>query len=301
MAGTRRLNQLREQMISRSRFPEGDLTVALSGGADSAALADLAVASGISTSALHVNHQWPASAELERAAAQVARDLGIELEVATVEVPNGPSPEAMAREARYEVFGKSDRSVLTGHTSDDNAETVLINLIRGTGISGLAGIPFHRPPNIWRPILELRRSETRELAALANLGFIDDPANSDPAFTRTQVRNQLLPALAEFNPRIVETLNQTAANLGKDVELIDSLVTDVSDQKTMPTSVLLTAPAALADRLVIRWLGANGVGVSSRIIGRVWTVVRGESTSQELSDGVVVRRNGAVVELGGVG
>ena len=301
MAGTRRLTQLREQMASRSLFPEGEVTVALSGGADSAALADLALTRGLHVSALHINHSWSASSQMEAAAGHIASQLDIEMEVVTVEVPKGPSPEANARDVRYKVFDGCDTPVLTGHTADDNAETVLINLIRGTGISGLTGIPYHRPPNVLRPILKVRRSETRELAVLAGLGFVDDPANTDQAITRNRVRAQLLPVLTEFNPRIVDTLNQTSAHLNDDAELLDALSPLVPDHHALPASILLTVEPALASRLLLHWLRSNGVASSSGIVERVWSVVRGESASQELEHGVVVRRSGALVELVGTG
>ncbi len=134
MVATRRLIALVENALGRMSLPPGDLTIALSGGADSAALAYLArrcASSGVK--GLHVDHGLPGSSMLATAARGVATALGITLEVVIVEVALGPSPEEQARDARYPVFHSRSGPVLTGHTRDDDAETILINLVRGCG------------------------------------------------------------------------------------------------------------------------------------------------------------------------
>ena len=130
--------------------------MALSGGADSAALAFLVLRSSPESRAVHVNHSLPYSGRLEAAAREVASMLGIPLQVATVSVPEGSSPEGRARAVRYRALTDSadhGEVILTAHTLDDQAETVLFNILRGTGSRGLSGIPVWRPPNINRPLV----------------------------------------------------------------------------------------------------------------------------------------------------
>src|SRR5690554_6166813 len=144
MAGTRRLTALAAEARSRLDLPDGDLVVALSGGADSAALAWLVGEEGRSVRAIHVDHGFPGSPLMRRAAMAVAAALDIPLEIVAVTVPEGPSPENQARIARYAALAaalKEGETLLTAHTADDNVETVIINLARGTGTRGLAGIP----------------------------------------------------------------------------------------------------------------------------------------------------------------
>ncbi|HZD22671.1 MAG TPA: tRNA lysidine(34) synthetase, partial [Acidimicrobiia bacterium] len=163
MAATRRLNELVVAALSRLELPPDAVTVALSGGADSAALAYLALQSGADVALLHINHGFDASDRLADAAERIAVRLGKPLRKVDVEVAAGPSPEAKARDARYAVFDEVEGVVVTGHTRDDSVETMLINLIRGTGIDGLRGIPYHRSPRVFRPMLNITRDATREI------------------------------------------------------------------------------------------------------------------------------------------
>ena len=224
MVGTRRLTQLVESVEDRLALPEGPLVVAMSGGADSAALAFLAGQQGREVRAVHIDHGLPGSPLMRKAAKEVAAVTGLELDVRTIEVPEGPSPEGQARLARYAelaIATSTDESLLTAHTRDDNVETVLFNLIRGTGPRGLAGIPYRRAPNVVRPILEVTRSETRELAYLSSLPYVDDPMNEDPSVSRTAIRTRVVPMLAELNPRLGDSVARLGAAIGSDNELLD--------------------------------------------------------------------------------
>lgn len=297
MAGTGRLSQLIGDALSRSRFPDVPLKVALSGGADSAGLARLALEVDAEASAIHVNHSLAASPQMETAAHRVADQLEMSLEVTVVEVPQDGSPEAAARDVRYQVFDDTGPVVLTAHTAEDNAETILINLMRGTGLPGLTGISYHRPPNVWRPLLSVGRSELRELATLAGLEFVDDPSNTDLTLTRNRIRSQLLPVLSEFNPQIVDTLNEMGSHLSADDQFLESLVNSGSPSGDLATAVLITSPAAIADRMIMAWLRGSELVPTTAMVARVWSVVRGESSAQQLQHGAVVRRRGAVVEI----
>lgn len=200
-------------------FPDGPLLVALSGGADSATVAHLAAGSGRTVRAVFVDHGFAESASMRTAAEAVAAYLSLELEVAEVVVGDGPSPENQARTARHEAIeslATDDEFIVTGHTADDNVETILFHVLRGTGISGLAGIPRQRGRWI-RPLLEDRRSDVRAHAGAHGLPFVDDPTNTSPEPTRNRIRLDLLPRLrADFNPQVDTALLRLAAAAGED-------------------------------------------------------------------------------------
>lgn len=234
---------------------------------------------------------------LRRAATDIATVLGMELEVFEVELGEGPSPEDQARRARYEVLDSWDRSLLTAHTRDDNAETVVINLVRGTGSRGLAGIPFHRPPSTYRPMLDVTRAECRELAALAGLPFRDDPMNSNPTLTRNQIRHQIIPRLRELNPRIVDALARTAEIINADSVLLDEMISHIDSSSGVAIGLLVALPRPLADRVLGRMISASGVELTEDRLRRAWSVVDGAAQSQELAGGFSVFRRGPLVRV----
>ena len=224
MGTPRRLtaSQLPDRIAS---LPAGDLVVALSGGADSAALAWAATAGGRSVRAIHIDHARPASAMLARAADRIADQLGIELDVHEIATP-GPFSEAAAREARYEILESERREgewLLTGHTADDLAETVLMNVARGSGLDGLAGIPSRRG-RVIRPFLDIRRSETRQVATLAGLPWVDDPDNDDARFLRNRLRSMLTDDWEEtFGAGSIEGLVRSASIARSEGQVLDEI------------------------------------------------------------------------------
>jgi tRNA(Ile)-lysidine synthase len=251
---------------------------------------------GVKVSALHVDHQLPASPMMERAAVLVADSLGIPLEVRKVVLAHGPSPEEQARDARYGAFADVDRPVLTGHTRDDDVETVMMNLIRGSGAAGLRGIPSFRPPHVHRPMLSVSRDETREIAMLAGLPFADDPMNEDLSLTRNRIRFEILPLMRAVNPRVDAAISRAAGVLERDSEFLDQMAASLY-QDPVPVSLISTLPRVLADRMLRRLLEENGVGPTSDRMERVWSVVAGDSERQDLTLGRVVVRRGAVVVI----
>lgn len=297
MAETRRLTELVESALGRLHVPGGPVTVALSGGADSAALALLLERGGAEPGCLHVDHGLPGSPQMARAATQITEALGLRMDMVKVSIGPGPSPEERAREARYGAFDAVPGPVLTGHTRDDSAETMLINLIRGTGPDGLSGIPRFRPPNIHRPMLDITRHETREIAMLAGLPFADDPMNADLSLTRNRIRHMILPLLTELNPKVVEAIARAADTLDRDTGYLGESTPPVSGQ-SVPTGLVVTLPRPLADRLLAELLRSAGVGVTADRLERVWSVARGETSRQELAEGKSVWREGALVRVG---
>ena len=309
MAGPRRLIELVSSVSERMALPHGEVVVALSGGGDSAALAYLTVEAGRKPRAVHVDHGLAHSATMRTAAESIAAEMGIDLKVVETEVGGGPSPEGKARVARYRAFGDATAEgerLLTGHTADDSVETVLINLVRGTGPTGLSGIPYFRPPNIYRPLLGVRRAETREIATLAGLGFVDDPMNLDPQLTRNLVRFQVIPILSQLNPSIAEAIGRLSVQVREDDELLDRLTGALRPRleegsAAIPVGVLLTAPHPLANR-VLAGMIAHVVGsdrVAAAAVERAWSVARGDSNRQEITLGASVRRAGPLLVIAG--
>jgi tRNA(Ile)-lysidine synthase len=179
--------------------------------------------------------------------------------------------------------------VLTGHTADDQAETVLLNLLRGAGLDGLAGMGPGR-----HPIIRLRRSETRELCAREGLTAVEDPSNTDPTFRRNRVRRELLPLLDELAERDVAALLARQADmLRDDAALLDQLAAALD-----PTDAhaLAAAPPPLARRAVRAWL-RDGHPPAAAAVERVLAVARGEARATEVGGGRRVARTAGRLRL----
>lgn len=243
--------------------------VALSGGADSLAL--MAIAAGVRpTTALIVDHQLqPASAAVAENARCQALSLGcVAAQVLRVDVGTAGGPEAAARTARYRALeaARDGAPVLLGHTLDDQAETVLLGLGRGSGPRSIAGMRTCDPP-WYRPLLSVRRAVTR--AACAELGVTpwQDPHNTDRRFTRVRLREELLPLLEDIlGGGVAEALARTAGALRADADtldgLADSAMLDLRGDGTLETAGLAVLPEALRLRVIRRWLldgGASGL------------------------------------------
>ncbi len=244
----------------RERLPEAPVLVALSGGADSAVLAWAVSQTTEQARAVSVHHGLPGSDELMDAATAIAAMIGLRHEIVVAQPSR--SSETALRETRYaalESAAVEDEVILTGHTLDDQAETVLGNVLRGTGATGLSGIPPTRG-RIIRPLLDVARSDTRLVAGELGLPFVDDPQNSDAGVRRNQLRNETIPALAtRFNPRLVEALARLASNATADDEVLESRAARVrvlhrDGAVIVPAAVLATLPTAIAARVARRAL-----------------------------------------------
>lgn len=254
--------------------------VALSGGADSLALAAAtafeAPRAGLRAGAVIVDHGLQdASADVASAAADAARALGLDpVLVRRVEVTGEGGPEASARAARYAALDAAAAEtraalVLLGHTLDDQAETVLLGLARGSGGASLAGMPV-RAGRYARPLLGIRRATTRQACLDAGLEAWDDPHNADPAYTRVRVRERVLPLLeAELGPGVAEALSRTAEQLREDEQAFTSQIDELIEELCEPAEAgiavsaraLAANPAALRQR-IIRHVVASEFGVS---------------------------------------
>jgi tRNA(Ile)-lysidine synthase len=305
MVETRRLKELRGRSTDLLRLPDGDLVVALSGGADSATLAYLARPLSREVRAVHVNHGLPASGRLEAAASTVAATVGVPLEVERIDIPSGSSIEGQARTARYAALLGALRpgeTLLTAHTLDDQAETVMMSLLRGAGPTGLAGIP-PRSGSIARPMLAVTRSDTRELASLAGLPFFDDPSNLDRGLRRNMLRLEVIPDLAaRFNPRLVESLARSAELVRSDEthlqdEAASIPVVEAGGSLSIPLGALFAVPRPVADRALRRCLSRMRPphGGTADEMEAVWAVARRGRTSAVLGRGLAVAHEGAML------
>ena len=261
-------------MAFARRHPADRWCVGLSGGADSLALT--AVAAALKpTVALIVDHGLQqGSAEVAATAAARARQLGcVDAQVISVSVGTDGGPEAAARSARYDALdvARDGAPVLLAHTLDDQAETVLLGLGRGSGPRSIAGMRVWDPP--WgRPLLDVRRADT--VAACAELGLTpwQDPHNTDPRYTRVRLRTEVLPLLEDvLAGGVAPALARTAAALREDNDALDALaaahLSALRTDSVHGTAAGLTVagledlPAALRRRVIRGWL--LGVGATA--------------------------------------
>src|SRR5215217_804300 len=294
-------------LLARCSFPPPGTPVvcAFSGGADSTALLLLALTAGCHPRAVHVDHRLrPESAAEATAAVALASRMSVPCDVVTVDIAGGPNLEARARAARRAAL---PAEALTGHTADDRAETMLINLLRGAGLDGLTAMG----PSPTRPLLALRRWETRALCESQGLAPIEDRSNDDRRFVRNRVRAELLPLMADIAGRdVVGLLERTATVLADDAELVDAgtATIDPTDARAVAA-----APPALARRAIRGWLAAatpSGYPPDRAAVERVRRVALGEHRACEIAGGVRVERHrqrlrivgdGAVVSNAGMG
>lgn len=293
MVGQDGLSALSESVLRRAgeSLGGGAVIVGLSGGADSAVCGWVATQLAAPVRSIFIDHGWKHSAGMRLAAEEVAAALGVPFEVIEVQPGIGASPEGQARTVRYQALAEAAlprELILTGHTADDVAETVLAHLLRGAGVRGLAGIPQARG-QLLRPLLGVRRGETRALATELALPWVDDPLNSDLSLRRNRIRNRLLPYLEdEYNPALVEVLARTARVLSQDEAALERLAEEVSLRRDHSGAVMVSAA----------WLSVLEPAVRVRVIRRGLRAARGPhagtfaelESALEVLDGRVPRR-----------
>jgi len=282
------------------RIDVSDLTppvaVACSGGPDSLAALALAVAAGLRPVAVHVDHGLrPESAGEADRVAGAAAALGVAFHGVRVSVDAGSNLEARARHARYAALERARRdhessAILTGHTADDQAETVLLNMLRGAATTGLGGMPA-RTATLARPLLSLRRSDTVEICARLGLVPVRDPMNDDLSFRRVWLRREVIPFLERAAHRdLVSVLARQAGVMRAESDLLDELATDAwpaaGDAAARPLAAL---PLPLARRAVRHWLGPPPPSLAE--VDAVLDVARGERRAVELAGGRRVQRS----------
>lgn len=276
------------------------IVLAVSGGPDSMALlhgAACLVETDVRRWRLtvaHLDHALrPDSADDARFVAEAAEMLalrfeGLRTDVAALARDEGRSIEDAAREARYrflEAVSPEGALIATAHTADDAAETVILNLLRGSGLAGARGIPARRG-RIVRPLLNVRRATLRDLLEAAGIGYRIDPSNADPAFLRNRVRNEVLPLLEEIRPGAAERIGQFSRLAADDEALLEDLATAELARRTTDDGIDWHDPPLPAlGRRVLR-LAAGAPAPSAERIEALLEAAEGS-------------RGGVTIELGG--
>lgn len=256
------LNKLLRQIREYDMIRPGDrVIVACSGGADSVALLFglylLKEKLGMELAAAHFNHHLrdAESDRDEEFVRSVCHRFDIPLFVGNGQVTAGKKGlEAAAREARYAYFATLDGIIATAHTADDNAETVLLHLVRGTGLKGLGGIT-PKGEKLIRPLLLATRQEVLAFLEEYHLSYVEDGSNETDAFLRNRLRHHVMPLLRQENPRLAENVSQMAMSLREDEQTLAAMA-----GKELPdVETLRQMAASLRARALERFLKENGV------------------------------------------
>ena len=298
------LSKLRAFSRQQNLISPGDhIVCAVSGGADSMALLWalylLKDEWDLELSAAHFNHHLRGE-ESNRDEAFV-RDFcdgyGIPLHVGSGEiVPGKKGLEAAARDARYAFLRTLPGKIATAHTADDNAETILMHLVRGTGLKGLGGIsPVNR--NVIRPMLNVTRADVEAFLEEYSISHIEDSSNSGDDFLRNRLRHKVMPLLKEENPRLSENLSAMALRLRQDEQALSELAAfDGSPQ----VEVLRNMAPAVRSRALERFLKESGVKEPEAVhMRQAEALVFSDNPSARASfpGGVTIGRNYGILEV----
>lgn len=309
----------------------GTVVVAVSGGADSMALLallarDHVAGSDLGIVAAHFDHRTRGleSAEDGRFVGEVASRWGAEVELGEGDAVAGASaggrgPQATARELRYRFLTRiaaeyAAASVATGHHRDDRVETVLLRLVRGTSPEGLAALgPIEQLHGVLivRPLLAFSRASILAWAEATGVPFRDDPSNLETRYPRNRMRHEVLPLLAEFNPRVDEAIVRLSTLAGSDSAFLSAAADDLLSAATesrvetiwrLAAAPLVDAPTALLSRAVIRgwaWCAPHGTPPPSGewIAGAVAFLRRGRGGSVPVPGGGELRRSTGWIEF----
>ena len=282
---------------------------ALSGGADSVCLADvllsLAQELGFRLECAHYNHLLRGE-ESDRDAAFAAAwcaDRGLTLHAGSGDVSAYASQhhlgvEEAARHLRYaflDGLGDERTRIATAHQADDQAETILLNLLRGSGLKGLGGIPPVRGPYI-RPLLGVTREEILSYLRQRGLDYVEDSSNRDGAYRRNRLRQEVLPVLRELNPAFSTACGRTAKLLRADEALLEQLadkaVAFEGEKAVLSAEELLALPGPLSSRALRRAAGAFGIRPEEKHISALLKLASSENPSaqMDLPGGLAARR-----------
>lgn len=292
------LNDLLKQLRAYDMACPGDRVIcAVSGGADSMALLWgmylLKDKLGITVEAAHFNHRLR-GAESERDEAFVREFCGrfeIPLHIGGGDIrPGKKGLEAAAREARYGFFADLSGKVATAHTADDNAETVLMHLVRGTGLKGLGGIAPVNGKYI-RPMLTVTRQQVLAFLEEYHISYVEDSSNGEDGFLRNRLRHHVMPLLKRENPKLAENVSRMALRLREDEE---ALATAARCEELLAVEELKALPHAIRSRMLEQYLKDWGVKEpESQHIALAESLIFSDNPSAEgkFPGGVTVRRN----------
>lgn len=279
------LDQISDTIKKYNMLEAGDEVItALSGGADSVclllALNELKTALGIKVSAIHVNHclRGDESDRDEMFCRRLCKANGIPLVCGSFDVKGeaselGLSTEQAARNIRYRFFAEhsSGKKIATAHNANDNAETVIFNLTRGTGTKGAAGIPPVRG-NIIRPLLRVTREEIEKYLLEKKQEYVTDSTNLTDDYTRNKIRHNVLPVLSQINPSLIGTITAASENLRTDNDFIEAAAEKAYSECLTESSALTGLDMlhpAIRRRCISRLLSENNIEVNSKRISDI--------------------------------
>ena len=284
-------NKIRESINRYNMLDKGDtVVVGLSGGADSVALLNILLSFreeyDLTVTACHINHNLRGT-ESDRDEAFVKKlceKLNVPLEAVSINVKDNSSPheslEETARKLRYREFEriceKHNAKLATAHTASDNAETVLINMLRGTGTKGLSGIPPLRD-YIIRPLIRCSREEIEEYCQKNGLSFVTDSSNLTDDYTRNKIRHNIIPLLKEINPSFIGAVARMTAILGEDTDFLENCAEErarecLTDGK-YDSKALKALPRAIKCRIIASALKEKGVEPSTLRISQCEEII----------------------------
>jgi tRNA(Ile)-lysidine synthase len=264
-----------------------NIIVALSGGADSVCLlhimSELSEMFGVTVSACHINHnlRGAESNEDENFCRKLCSDMNVNLEVFPVNLgtlrKKHRSVEECARDARYDIFGRfKDSKTAVAHNSDDNAETVILNLIRGTGLKGLCGIPPARG-NIIRPLIGCSRKEIEQYLLRKDIDFVTDSTNLSDDYSRNKVRHRIMPAAEEINPSFLKSIERMNRHLRSDEEYLSEPVRELRQTALTPRGIeiqrIVTLPEPVLRRFISAELVMNKISPSETRISGIEKII----------------------------
>jgi tRNA(Ile)-lysidine synthase len=309
------LAQVRGTIAERRLFGRGDhVVVACSGGPDSVALAHvlgrLAPELGMSLVVASVDHGLRAEAPEEVAwVGRFAERLGLPFHPLKVRVGAGPSVQAAARQARYDALrtlaaSLKARRIATGHTLDDQAETVLARVLRGAGVAGLGGIAPRRRDGVVRPLIDCTREQVRAHLRHHGLASLEDPSNTDPRFERARLRAGLLPLLAEEDPQVAVHLARLADEARATARWAQNrarrLLVRASNARRLSCARLRALPTPVRQALLREWVrAATGEAPSRSHLEQLERAARGHGEVRLPGHARVVADGGTLVLHGG--
>ena len=299
------------------------LIAAVSGGADSSAmllsLADTQSRHGWRIRAAHVDHLIQSEevrASFRQASAEVAAMAGspiefVQADAASEAESSSDGLEAAARRVRYAALAelaqeRGSSVVAVAHTQDDQSETVLMHILRGSGLDGLSGMPTARPlteeVRLVRPLLEVTRAETESVCQAYGWRPVHDPSNDLPEHTRNRIRHSLLPLLNEFNPNVSERLAQLARSVSSDRALLDLIGEQTleqlrDDEGALPRRMFMSLPGQLQNRVVRALCREHGVILSAERTAAALQVIHTGHGQVELPDGARLSVAGGTIDV----
>ncbi len=271
----------------------GKIIIGLSGGADSVCLTHMLYKYFGNTKlmCIHINHGLRGEEALsdEEFSKNFSASLGIDFKAVRINVneisaKTGEGTEECARRLRYEIFNKHasiNDFIATAHNADDNAETLLLNLIRGSGLKGMSGIPTIRE-NIVRPILDLSRAEIENYCKTNGLGFVVDSTNLESQYSRNKVRNIVFPYLKNINDKAIENINRSSKSFLAAFNFISKISDDIlSDAKCnygLKVSVLNQCDDYILSNVIYNFLRENSIFSAEEIhINKILSIIRSNS------------------------